>query len=391
MTGVCVITSNSNDNCECATTIIPYFDRQRDTCSANNNSCYNLKVGDTCAKDGLAGTCLLSNNSCLCATNNDITEVAPPTISSLSEASPDQVIVKWTEPMIPAKGFKIAWASYPTAPACSSGVDVGTSKMYTISNLAPATVYNIAVCAYDEKGRLSLPANSEWLTAQVENGQLCAVITSASNFAGRSYNVYQSLPKLGSFTDSVSSLTVKPGCWLTLFNSSNYTGSSRGFRSGITDSSVSFISEQSLSCDCPSVDPAPAADSFVNIGGTLVGGQKLASRGLEPDCSFRAEMQDDGNFVIYRDSAPTSTKVIWASGTPRNSGARFVYQTDGNAIIYSTLNRSLWNSGTTSLLGKRFLLRGDGRLGIINEANDWIWMSNPKVEGCTHVSSRGSP
>jgi hypothetical protein len=60
---------------------------------------------------------------------------------------------------------------------------------------------------------------------------------------------------------------------------------------------------------------------------------------LQPN---RADMQDDGNFVLYNDANFAS----WASGTDGNPGARLVLQDDRNLVIYTPGNQAIWASGT---------------------------------------------
>jgi len=56
----------------------------------------------------------------------------------------------------------------------------------------------------------------------------------------------------------------------------------------------------------------------------------------------RADMQSDGNFVLYNSANFPS----WASGTDGNGGARLVLQDDRNLVIYSAAGQAIWASGT---------------------------------------------
>jgi hypothetical protein len=55
-----------------------------------------------------------------------------------------------------------------------------------------------------------------------------------------------------------------------------------------------------------------------------------------------AEMQVDGNFVVYASSGVP----VWASGTSGVLNARLVVHNDGNVVIYSGSNISVWSTGT---------------------------------------------
>jgi hypothetical protein len=56
----------------------------------------------------------------------------------------------------------------------------------------------------------------------------------------------------------------------------------------------------------------------------------------------RADMQGDGNFVLYNNANFAS----WSSGTAGNPGARLAMQDDRNLVIYTPGNQALWASGT---------------------------------------------
>lgn len=56
-------------------------------------------------------------------------------------------------------------------------------------------------------------------------------------------------------------------------------------------------------------------------------------------------MQADGNLVVYfwlghREIA------AWDANTQGNSGARFVVQNDGNAVVYNAAGNDVWDTNT---------------------------------------------
>jgi hypothetical protein len=58
--------------------------------------------------------------------------------------------------------------------------------------------------------------------------------------------------------------------------------------------------------------------------------------------AYTAEMQGDGNFVLYdAEHAP-----LWASRTPGSGGAHLAMQDDGNLVVYASGGKALWASGT---------------------------------------------
>jgi pimeloyl-ACP methyl ester carboxylesterase len=56
-----------------------------------------------------------------------------------------------------------------------------------------------------------------------------------------------------------------------------------------------------------------------------------------------AEMQVDGNLVVYDDAGGAP----WASGTDGNAGAYLKVQTDGNVVVYRSDGFPLWSTGTS--------------------------------------------
>lgn len=56
---------------------------------------------------------------------------------------------------------------------------------------------------------------------------------------------------------------------------------------------------------------------------------------------IRADMQQDGNFVLY-----SNTGAQWASNTWNNPGSRLVMQDDRNLVIYDPNNRPIWATNT---------------------------------------------
>lgn len=58
-----------------------------------------------------------------------------------------------------------------------------------------------------------------------------------------------------------------------------------------------------------------------------------------------AEMQDDGNFVLYNQARFPS----WSTGTQKNPNARLVLQDDRNLVIYDA-NSALWSAHTAIVL-----------------------------------------
>jgi hypothetical protein len=68
----------------------------------------------------------------------------------------------------------------------------------------------------------------------------------------------------------------------------------------------------------------------------------LWSSHTQGKAGYDAEMQEDGNFVIY----DAARNALWASGTDGHPGAYLVLQNDGNLVIYDTNDAAIWSSNT---------------------------------------------
>lgn len=99
-------------------------------------------------------------------------------------------------------------------------------------------------------------------------------------------------------------------------------------------------------------------------GQELVAGQRLTS----PSGAYRAEMQADGNVVVY-----AGTRVLWHSGTYGRPGSRLVMQGDGNLVVYSPTWRPLWHSVTWRHPGAWLILQDDGNLVIYDAQHRPLW------------------
>jgi hypothetical protein len=86
--------------------------------------------------------------------------------------------------------------------------------------------------------------------------------------------------------------------------------------------------------------------------------------------------QTDGNLVLYKRYPNGSQKALWASGTNGKGGNRCIMQSDGNLVIYNPSNKPLWSSNTWHDAGSTFVMQDDGNGVIYNVAHKAIWASN---------------
>ena len=82
----------------------------------------------------------------------------------------------------------------------------------------------------------------------------------------------------------------------------------------------------------------------------------------------------------YRFKRDSSGKVterapVWATGTSGRPGARAELQRDGNFVVYDIADRPIWSSGTYGKGVTRLALQSDGNL-VIYAGSQALWSSN---------------
>ena len=118
--------------------------------------------------------------------------------------------------------------------------------------------------------------------------------------------------------------------------------------------------------------------SVLQDGDSMGAGQSLWS----PSNLYHADMQSDGNFVVYPAGDNASTGgAIWNSVTGGNPGDYVTLQTDGNLVIYpagdnSSTGGALWNSGTNGNSGDYLKMQDDGNLVVYSEGGLALWSSD---------------
>ncbi|XP_026046184.1 lectin-like [Astatotilapia calliptera] len=87
--------------------------------------------------------------------------------------------------------------------------------------------------------------------------------------------------------------------------------------------------------------------------------------------NFKAILQEDGNFVVYKWSP------IWATATNGKNPARLLLQSDSNLVLYTQDDKPVWSSGTAinaDIRTMRLTLTNDGRL-VVTRNGAQIWSS----------------
>jgi hypothetical protein len=76
------------------------------------------------------------------------------------------------------------------------------------------------------------------------------------------------------------------------------------------------------------------------------------------DGRFEFVFQSDGNLVLY----DQNHAAIWASHTNGRGGVEAVMQTDGNLVIYDASHHALWATGTNGHNGAYLAVQNDGNV-----------------------------
>ena len=90
----------------------------------------------------------------------------------------------------------------------------------------------------------------------------------------------------------------------------------------------------------PSGPPANGAQALA--GQILVKDQGLQSS----DGRYTFVFQSDGNLVLYKNYSRHPRKALWASGTNGRPAAVCIMQGDGDLVIYDADAHALWSSNT---------------------------------------------
>ena len=121
-------------------------------------------------------------------------------------------------------------------------------------------------------------------------------------------------------------------------------------------------------------EPIPAQARSFKPGDFLTG-----THPEKPSCSFKAIMQNDGNFVIYR-----GNKFIWQTKTNNNPGAKAEFRANGNFVLLGANNSAPFSTNTPNMNGKKLVMQGDGNLVIYNFSGRPIWASGSVEQDCSN-------
>lgn len=109
---------------------------------------------------------------------------------------------------------------------------------------------------------------------------------------------------------------------------------------------------------------ANAADTL-NEGQKLGPGQSITSN----NGAYTLTLQDDGNLVLAEYGTP-----VWATGTNGNTPDRAEVQSDGNFVLYASGGKPIWHSDTKGKKDVRLVLQDDRNL-VLYSGGSPAWAS----------------
>jgi hypothetical protein len=83
--------------------------------------------------------------------------------------------------------------------------------------------------------------------------------------------------------------------------------------------------------------------------------------------------QSDGNLVLYKTFASGKRTALWASKTNGRAADVCIMQTDGNLVIYDPDAHAIWASNTGGKLGSHVIAQDDGNVVIYQPNGAPIW------------------
>lgn len=102
--------------------------------------------------------------------------------------------------------------------------------------------------------------------------------------------------------------------------------------------------------------------------GVLTANQYLQSA----DGAHRLYMQGDGNLVLRRMS---DKKALWSSRTSGKSATKFIFQSDGNLVLYTAAGKAVWASNTSKSGATELHLHSAGQL-VLYKNSTVVWSAN---------------
>ncbi|MFD6858302.1 LysM peptidoglycan-binding domain-containing protein [Rhodococcus sp. NPDC060090] len=124
--------------------------------------------------------------------------------------------------------------------------------------------------------------------------------------------------------------------------------------------------------------------SSLNAGQSLSVGQELKS----DNGKYALTLQQDGNLVLS-----DSGKAVWAAGTNGSGAVRANVQADGNFVLYKADNSPVWASGTSGNSGVRLTVQDDRNV-VLYAGSKPVWASDsvaPKAAAPAAAPASAAP
>ena len=122
----------------------------------------------------------------------------------------------------------------------------------------------------------------------------------------------------------------------------------------------------------PTLIPTPdqRSPTSLNKNQLVLGEQMLAGEYITSSSGrYRFIYQTDGNLVLYGDGY----RALWNSGTNGKPGNRVIMQTDGNLVIYTDNDVPLWHTHTSGNPGAHLIVQDDGNVVVYTDNNVPLW------------------
>ena len=142
-------------------------------------------------------------------------------------------------------------------------------------------------------------------------------------------------------------------------------GEAIGQRTGLSDGDV-----QAVNFMYPVLPTGPTAQGdHMQPGEVLNPGQAISSANGQ----YTFIYQGDGNLVLYRN---LDGRPLWASNTSGRPTGICIMQGDGNLVIYDPNVNPLWSSDTWQHPGSRLVAQDDGNVVIYRPDGTPVWATN---------------
>jgi hypothetical protein len=89
--------------------------------------------------------------------------------------------------------------------------------------------------------------------------------------------------------------------------------------------------------------------------------------------------QGDGNLVLYFGTGTSGWQPLWASNTDGTSPGFVIMQADGNLVVYNRSGSPVWSSDTFRS-GSWLAVQNDGNVVIYSPSGGAVWSTDTFVD-----------